>query len=237
MRARSIPCALAMLLLAGSTMGCHGRDGAEPKAPTPASADEAAEKRATAEPAPPEAEPTDAKSQLVARLVGDWHVDLASLDNDPQFAKLPAQQRMQALAMARQMVADVSYSFSADGAIRLGFGPTGRVGTYTVDAVEGHALHITTKTRSGEEETVEKAILRIEGDAMWVTEGPDSRTIRLLRGKPEIAASQPTSQPAAGGPASQPTARGPASQPAAGGPASQPAPASQPKMPAPHPAK
>jgi len=210
--------ALVCLLLPALLGGCRTAD--EAREPTPAGQTDGEERSAAA----PEAAPVDAKAQLLGRLAGDWHMDLASLESDPQFADLPAQQRMQALTMARQMMADVTFSFTEDGKIRLGFGPTGRTGTYTVDKVEGHALHITTRTQGPEGETVEKVLLRIEGDALRVTEGDDGRTIRLLRGKPEIAASQPT-----GAPGSQPAAA-PGSQPAR-------APTGQPGMPAPQPAK
>ncbi len=241
---------LALAFLFGCTS--NDRETAPAEASAEQRAEEAAEEGASTEGAEAAAEPGDAKSQLLARLAGDWRMDLGSLEQDPQFAKLPPQQRMQALAMARQMMADVSFSFSDDGRVRLGFGPTGRAGTYTVDKVEGNALHVTTTTKGPDGETVEKAILRIEGDAMWVTEGKDGRTIRLLRGKPEKPTSQPTGQPASQptgnlppghpAPGSQP-ARAPGSQPARALPPGHPppggqrAPASQPKMPAPQPAR
>ncbi len=224
---------LMLLITATALAGCQrAEEAGEPVA--------AGESGQTAAPAAETPEPAgdDPQAQLVARLAGDWRMDLESLERDPQIAKLPPQQRMQALVMARQMMSDVSFSFTEDGKVRLGFGPTGRTGTYTVDKVDGNALHITTRTKQGDDESVEKVVLRIEGDAMWVTEGADGRTIRLLRGKPAPPTSQPTaagSQPANGLPPGHPPANGPASQPTA--PASQrAAPASQPKMPAPKPA-
>lgn len=178
---------MAGALIAGLA-GCRGDAPAE-QAPAPAEARPAA---AEAQPAPAETPaPETPEAQLRARIIGDWRLDLDSLDADPQFAKLPPQQRMQALAMARQMMADVSFSFAEDGKVRLGFAGTGRTGTYTVDRVEGNALHVTTRTGSGEDETVEQVVLRVEGDAIVVSEGADGRTFRLLRGAPKIPSSQP----------------------------------------------
>jgi len=152
-------------------------------------ADEKAAADAPAAQAPAADTPADAdtRAQLIARLVGDWHIDLDSLDNDPALKGLQPQQEMQALEMMKQQMADVRFTFTDDGRVRLGFGPGGRNGTYTVDRIEGSALHVTTRTGTGDDERVETAVLRIEGDAMWVMEGADRRTIRLLRGPPASA--------------------------------------------------
>ncbi len=221
---------LSALFAAGLlTLGCSGKDeaaeapaattGAQTAAPA---AEKAGEKAAEAEaPAVKTPEPTTPEGQLKARLYGDWHLDLKSLGDSPEFKHLPPQQKDQAVAMAQRMLADVDFSFSEDGQISLGFGPARRKGTYVIDKIEGNAMQITATVGQGDDATVEKVLLRIEGDAMWVTEGADNRTLRLLRGKPPVPTSQPTSQPAAQ-PTSMPAPRrAPGSQPAAPAPNDQ----------------
>lgn len=240
MRLRPLPALFAASLL---TFGCSPKDEAKVEAPKTgaAGAAQTAEPPAVAEKAaeaPPKPEPTTPEGQLKARLYGDWHLDLKSLGDTPDFKHLPPQQKEQAVAMAQRMLADVSFSFGEDGRIALGFGPARRSGTYVVDRVEGNRLEITATVGEGDDATVEKVLLRIEGDAMWVTEGDDNRTLRLLRGKPPEA---PASQPAAGSqptaPASQPMrmpapGRMPAGHPGGGMPAGHPGTA-QPAQPAP----
>lgn len=212
-------------IIAGSLValtGCSAKDEA-PKTPAapavasaPAPAAAPAEAPAAEAPAEAPAEPQTPEEQLKARLVGEWHLDLQTIEADPDIARLPADQKAQAVAMAQEMLSDVTFTFTADGQLTLGFGPGRRSGTYVIDAIEGNALRITAKTGEGEGELVEKVLLRIEGDAMWVTEGADNRTLRLLRGKAPVAqallgGSAAGSQPMA--PGSQPMA--PGSQPMA----------------------
>lgn len=225
---------LSALFAAGLlTLGCSGKDeapqaeapttgaatGAQTAEPAAEPAAEKAAEKAAAAPAAKTPEPTTPEGQLKARLYGDWHLDLKSLGDSPEFKHLPTQQKEQAIAMAQRMLADVDFSFTEDGQISLGFGPARRKGTYVIDEIDGNAMQITATVGQGDDATVEKVLLRIEGDAMWVTEGADNRTLRLLRGKPPVpAASQPTSMPAGGAAGSQPARRAPGSQPTAPAP-------------------
>lgn len=223
MRHRHLSAVVAAGLLA---LGCSAKDeapeaGAAPEAAAETAAAtgaQTAEQPAEQPAAAKKPEPTTPEGQLKARLYGDWHLDLKSLGDSPEFKHLPPQQKEQAIAMAQRMLADVEFSFGEDGRIALGFGPARRKGTYVIDEIEGNALRITATVGQGDDATVEKVLLRIEGDAMWVTEGADNRTLRLLRGKPPVPTSQPTSQPtsmpARGAAGSQPVRRAPGSQPA-----------------------
>lgn len=126
----------------------------------------------------PKAAAPAAPSAEAKPLIGQWTVDPEAIANSPEMQQLPEAERKQALEMATQMAAQMTFEFTGDGKLVMAFGDQKKEGTYSVKEAKGDELKLAT-TVDGKAEDI---TVKTAGDKLVLTD-PKGQQITLIRKK------------------------------------------------------
>lgn len=95
--------------------------------------------------------PTEWTVKTPALLLGLWTLDVpASLAREPGFARLPELQKAEALVSVQKMMGTLTYTFAADGTVKVAQDDTEQIHRYTYGQGEDGWIWLRTKAQPGD---------------------------------------------------------------------------------------